>query len=50
MKVLVTGAAGYIGSHTIIELIKNNHHVEGIDNFLISKKESLLRVEKITNT
>ena len=50
MKVLVTGAAGYIGSHTIIELIKNNHHVEGIDNFSNSKKESLIRVEKITNT
>ena len=50
MKVLVTGAAGYIGSHTIIELIKNKHHIEGIDNFSNSKIESLLRVEKITNT
>ncbi|BED91789.1 MAG: UDP-glucose 4-epimerase GalE [Candidatus Improbicoccus pseudotrichonymphae] len=33
MKILVTGAAGYIGSHTVLALIENNYKVVGIDNF-----------------
>jgi UDP-glucose 4-epimerase len=49
MNILVTGGAGYIGSHTIIELIKNGHTVVVIDNLSNSNKESLLRIEKITN-
>lgn len=50
MNILVTGGAGYIGSHTIIELIKNNHSVVVIDNLVNSSHEALRRVEEITNT
>ncbi len=49
MKVLVTGGSGYIGSHTIIELLESGHEVVVIDNLSNSSKESLVRVEKITN-
>lgn len=48
MKVLVTGGAGYIGSHTIVELLTQNHEVIAFDNFYNSKPESLNRVKKIT--
>ena len=48
--ILVTGGAGYIGSHTLIELINNNFNVVVIDNLVNSSRESLRRVEKITNT
>ena len=47
MKVLVTGGAGYIGSHTIIELDKAGHTSIVIDNFSNSSAESIKRVEKI---
>lgn len=47
-NVLVTGGAGYIGSHTCIELLNCNHNVIVIDNFLNSCSESIARVEKIT--
>ena len=47
MKVLVTGGAGYIGSHTIIELVRNNYEVVVADNYCNSSPESLRRVEKI---
>lgn len=50
MNVLVTGGAGYIGSHTIIELIANDDTVIVADNLSNSNAESLHRVEKITNT
>jgi UDP-glucose 4-epimerase len=50
MNILVTGGAGYIGSHTIIELIKNNHKVIVADNLSNSSRESIARVEKITNS
>lgn len=50
MNILITGGAGYIGSHTIIELIKNNHSVAVIDNLVNSSREALRRVEEITNT
>lgn len=50
MKILVTGGAGYIGSHTLIELISNGHDVAVVDNLLNSNPESIRRVEKITNT
>lgn len=49
MKILVTGGAGYIGSHTIIELLNADHEVIVVDNLSNSSKESLNRVEKITN-
>lgn len=47
MDVLVTGGAGYIGSHTIIELIGNGYSVVVVDNLANSSRESLRRVEKI---
>ena len=50
MNILVTGGAGYIGSHTIIELIKNGHSVIVVDNLSNSSRESITRVEKITNS
>ena len=50
MNILVTGGAGYIGSHTIIELLDNGHTVVVVDNLSNSSQESLRRVEKITNT
>ena len=48
MKVLVTGGAGYIGSHTCVELLRNGHEVVVVDNFSNSSPESLERVEEIT--
>ena len=47
MKILVTGGAGYIGSHTCIELIENGHDVVIVDNLSNSKIESVKRVERI---
>ncbi len=47
MNILVTGGAGYIGSHTIIELDKAGHTSIVIDNFSNSSAESIKRVEKI---
>ncbi|MBP5405845.1 UDP-glucose 4-epimerase GalE [bacterium] len=49
MKILVTGGAGYIGSHTAVELINAGHEVVIVDNFSNSKPEAVRRVEKITN-
>lgn len=48
MKVLVTGGCGYIGSHTVVELL--NHGVETviIDNLVNSKREVISRIEEIT--
>ena len=48
MAVLVTGGAGYIGSHTSVELLNAGHEVICIDNFMNSKIEAVKRVEKIT--
>ena len=48
MNVLVTGGAGYIGSHTLVELLNAGHDAVVIDNLVNSKTESLKRVEKIT--
>ena len=47
MKILVTGGAGYIGSHTCIELIKAGYDVIVVDNLCNSSLESLKRVEKL---
>ena len=47
-KILVTGGAGYIGSHTVLELLNKNYEVVVVDNFSNSSFESLRRVQKIT--
>jgi len=48
MKILVTGGAGYIGSHTCVELLMNAHEVVVMDNLYNSSKIALERVEQIT--
>ena len=48
MQVLVTGGAGYIGSHTCVELIEAGHTPIVIDNLVNSNPESLNRVRMIT--
>jgi UDP-glucose 4-epimerase len=47
-NILVTGGAGYIGSHTCVELLQAGYAVTVLDNFCNSKPESLKRVERIT--
>lgn len=47
MNILVTGGAGYIGSHTCVELLQSGHNVVVLDNLYNSKKEALRRVEQI---
>ncbi len=49
MKVVLTGGAGYIGSHTLIELLALGHELCVIDNFTNSSPESLRRVRQISN-
>ena len=49
MSVLVTGGAGYIGSHTVVELLTENKEVIVVDNFSNSKPEMLDKIKKITN-
>ena len=48
MSVLVTGGAGYIGSHTVVELLNSGKDVVIIDNFSNSKPEVLENIKKIT--
>ncbi len=48
MKVLVTGGAGYIGSHTCVELLASGHEVVVVDNLSNSKEESLKRVRELS--
>ncbi|AZU64075.1 UDP-glucose 4-epimerase GalE [Neobacillus mesonae] len=48
MAILVTGGAGYIGSHTCVELLNAGHEIIVVDNFSNSKPESLTRVKEIT--
>lgn len=48
MSILVTGGAGYIGSHACVELLQSGYDVVVIDNLCNSKEESLKRVQKIT--
>ena len=48
MKILVTGGAGYIGSHTVVELLNAGHEVVVVDNLCNSSRKSLARVKRIT--
>ena len=48
MAVLVTGGAGFIGSHTCVELLQSGYEVVVVDNLYNSSEESLKRVEEIT--
>ena len=48
MNILVTGGAGYIGSHTCVELLEGGYGVVVIDNLCNSNPESLRRVQEIT--
>jgi UDP-glucose 4-epimerase len=47
-NILVTGGAGYIGSHTCVELLNAGYNVTVLDNYCNSKPEALNRVERIT--
>lgn len=50
MKLIVTGGAGYIGSHTLVEVIKANHQVVVIDSLVNGHAEAIERVGKLTNS
>ena len=49
MNILVTGGAGYIGSHTCVELLNNNHSVIIADNLCNSKIDTINKIKQITN-
>ncbi len=48
MSVLVTGGAGYIGSHTCVELLDAGYDIAVVDNYSNSSPESIRRVKEIT--
>ncbi|MGI5880024.1 MAG: UDP-glucose 4-epimerase GalE [Syntrophomonadaceae bacterium] len=49
MAILVTGGAGYIGSHTCVELLAAGYEIIVFDNFINSKPETLQKIKQITN-
>ena len=49
MSVLITGGAGYIGSHTVVELLEIGEDLVIVDNFSNSKPEALDKIKQITN-
>jgi UDP-glucose 4-epimerase len=49
MKVLVTGGAGYIGSHTCLELLRSNYDVSVIDSLYNGNEKALARVQRLSN-
>jgi len=48
MNILVTGGAGYIGSHTVVKLLEEGNNVVIVDNLINSSEEAVRRIEKIT--
>ena len=48
MKILVTGGAGYIGSHTCVELLEAGHEIIVLDDFSNSKPKAIERIKTIT--
>ena len=48
MKILVTGGTGFIGSHTVVELLNAGHEVVIIDNLYNSKADVVEKIRKIT--
>lgn len=50
MNVLLTGGAGYIGSHAAIELIEHGHDICIVDNLANSSLTAIQRIESLTNT
>ncbi|CAO3665486.1 unnamed protein product [Umbelopsis vinacea] len=46
--ILVTGGAGYIGSHTVVELLNKDYKVVVVDNLCNASYEAIRRIEKIT--
>jgi UDP-glucose 4-epimerase len=49
MRILITGGAGYIGSHTLLEVLKAGHEVQVVDNLCNSHAEALARVKQLAN-
>ena len=49
MKILVTGGMGYIGSHTVVELIESKHEVVIVDNLVNSSRDVLDKLEQMTD-
>lgn len=49
MAILVTGGAGYIGSHTCVELLNSGHDIVIVDNLSNSKPEAVKRIRELTN-
>jgi UDP-glucose 4-epimerase len=47
-RVLVAGGAGYIGSHTVVDLLEQGYNVTVVDNLINSSRECIRRVEQIT--
>jgi UDP-glucose 4-epimerase len=48
MNILVTGGAGYLGSHTAVELLDQGYNIIVVDNLVNSSKQSIERIEQIT--
>lgn len=49
MKILVTGGAGYIGSHTCLELLRSGHQVSVVDSLDNGSEEALIRLQRLSN-